>query len=275
MEKYLFTDRTNAVREAQSQKELQSLIDASEAPDSIRIWVFNSQAWIELDDYRKKFGSSFRKQSATIKQSIPVTNHSRGEQGKRWLKKFLLTTLFVSGIFLVYNFDGIKWIKASPISIVASRPLNVPVMDLDSLLENIEISRGQKLDKTTRTNLRIRNNWPERIIAQVVANRDSSNAGSRYYDVALFIDNSTGYIIDKAILKLLAWKNGQLETTDTIQFNNISYALAAGRKLSQIYKADSLSIAFEYIKSKAFNFCYSADKKNSFGSSADRWFCRE
>jgi hypothetical protein len=93
--------------------------------------------------------------------------------------------------------------------------------------------------------------------------------------VALFIDNSTGYIIDKAILKLLAWKNGQLETTDTIQFNSISYALAAGRKLSQIYKGDSLSIAFEYIKSKAFNFCYSADKKNSFGSSADRWFCRE
>src|SRR5687767_15155723 len=192
MEKYLFTDRTNAVREVQSQQELQTLIEASEDPLSIQIWIFRTQAWIDLATYRKNFSSIFKKN--TVSPPKTYVNGIR-PQGGRWLKQFLVMSFFLVCVFLVYNFARIKWVNASPVSIIAPRPANVPVVDIDSLINEIEYNRGISVDKTTRTNLRIRNNWPERLVLQLSANRDSNGSESRFYDLILSIDNSTGYMV--------------------------------------------------------------------------------
>ena len=184
-------------------------------------------------------------------------------------------TLAGAAIFLVYNFTKIKWEKAPPLNIMAVRPSNVPLMDIDSLIQFLEDSRGQKLDKITKTNLRIRNTWPERITLQLTAGRDTSNMGSKYYGIELSIDNSTGYNIDNAIVKLSIWKDHELNNSDTFHFTNISYVMAAKRKVENSYRGDSLSVSFQSIKARVFNFCYSSDKKSNYGNNNDRWFCRE
>jgi hypothetical protein len=277
MEKYLFTDGTNGVREVQSQEELKTLIESAQQPEKIRIWVFNSNEWISYAGFSK--GMPF-----TNKENAPVPNKTKRTEdqltparvnGKRWLKKFLFICIAGMTVFLIYNFTKIRWVKTSPLNITAVRPANVPAMDVDSLVQFLEYSRGQKLDRITKTNLRIRNTWTDRIILQLSSDRDTSNAGSRYSNIELTIDNSTGYNIDNAIVKLTAWKNNEINSSDTFHFNNVGYAMAARRKIKNSYRGDSLSVSFQSIRAKVFNFCYSADKKSNYGNNNDRWFCRE
>ncbi len=288
MEKYLFVDETGGVREVQSKEELNSLIQSAPRADSIRIWVFNTHEWISYADFsRNHKGNSPRvrtngKQSTSpTKKDDPVLPAANGEEymrpsnGKHWLKKLLFFSLAAVAIFLVYNFTLIDWKKASSLNITADHPANVPPVDTDSIIQTIERYRGQKLDRTTRTNLRIRNGWPDRILLQLHAERDSSSAGSRFYNIELSIDNTTGYNIDNAVVKLTTWKNMTVNSSDTLLFRNISYALVAKRLLKNSYRADSLSVSFQSIKARSFNFCYSADKKSNYGNAGDRWFCRE
>jgi hypothetical protein len=281
MNKYLFTDGTSGVREVQSQEELKTLIASAVQPDKIRIWIFNTNEWINYAGFSNGVLLTRKeKNNSIVKNNLPVGISENGlskrsENGLRGVKKFLFFIVAGTGIFLVYNFTRIKWEKASPLNITAARPSNVPLINADSLIQFMEENRGQKLDKVTKTNLRIRNTWPERITLQLNSDRDVSSAGSRYYNAEFSIDNSTGYNIDNAVVKLVVWKKNEVSSTDTFHFNNISYAAAAKRKLDNIYRGDSLSVSFQSIKAKVFNFCYSADKKSNYGNGGDRWFCRE
>jgi hypothetical protein len=281
MNKYLFTDGTSGVREVQSQEELKTLIASAVQPDKIRIWIFNTNEWINYAGFSNGVLLTRKeKNNPVVKNNLPVSISENGlskrsENGLRGVKKFLFFIVAATGIFFVYNFTRIRWEKASPLNITAARPSNVPLINTDSLIQFMEESRGQKLDKVTKTNLRIRNTWPERITLQLNTDRDVSSAGSRYSNAELSIDNSTGYNIDNAVVKFIVWKNNEVSRTDTFHFSNISYAAAAKRKLDNIYRGDSLSVSFQSIKAKVFNFCYSADKKSNYGNGGDRWFCRE
>jgi hypothetical protein len=195
--------------------------------------------------------------------------------GKHWLKKFLLAGTAAAGAFLIFNFTKIKWTKAAPVNITAARPFNVPVMDIDSLILTIEDDRGVFLDRSTRTNLRLRNTWPDRIELRLKSERETSNGGSRYYHAEVSIDNTTGFNLDEAVVKLCVWKNGKMNATDTLRFNNIRYDKPASRQLGETYRGDSIAVCFESIRAKPFNFCYSATVKNNSGNYNDRWFCRE
>jgi hypothetical protein len=93
--------------------------------------------------------------------------------------------------------------------------------------------------------------------------------------VDVSIDNTTGYNLDEAIVKLNVWKNGKISAADTLRFNNIRYDKVSARQLSDNYRGDSLSVSFDSIRAKGFNFCYSAAVKNNSGNYNDRWFCRE
>ena len=55
MEKYLFTDGTNVIREVESDEELHNLIQSSAEPGKVRIWIFNTNEWISLADFNKRF----------------------------------------------------------------------------------------------------------------------------------------------------------------------------------------------------------------------------
>jgi hypothetical protein len=273
MEKYLFADGTGGVREVHSKVELDQLIQSAPRPEMIRIWVFNTPEWLSYTDFKKSSNGHIKKERTItpVEKTIPVTRFA----GKPWLKKFLFFSFAGSALFLVYNFTRIEWKKASPVRVIAGRPANSPVINTDSLVQMIELTRGQKVDRTTRTNLRIRNGWPDRILLRVDADRDTSSAGTRYYHTEITLDNTTGYTIDNAIVKFTVWNKGMVSASDTLQFNNIGYAFPGRRILDNSYKGDSLSVSFEIIKAKSFNFCYSADKSSNYGNVNDRWYCRE
>ena len=274
MNKYLFTDGINGVKELQSQEELQTQIGTAEYPDKIRIWIFSSNEWISYAAFQKKYPFVVKKETAVASVStaaIPV----RTRRAKQWLKKFLFVSGAAAGVFLIFNFTKMKWTKAAPVNIAAARPGNVPLMDIDSLIMTIEDDRGEFLDRSTRTNLRLRNTWPERIELRLNSERETSSAGSRYFNVDISIDNTTGFTIDEAIVKLSVWKNGKTSSTDTLKFNNIRYDKLSARQLSDTYRGDSIDVSFESIRAKAFNFCYSAKVINNSGNYNDRWFCRE
>jgi len=278
MKKYLFTDGTNVVREVQSKEELHSYIQSSGDPGRIRIWIFNTSEWITYDDFTKR----------SVTKGFPVRKTTINEEKKKEAtvvrklatKDTRLVKLFIAiftgaAIFLVYNFTRVKWRTIPPLQVTAARPANTPQVNVDSLIQFIETLRGQKLDKVTLTNLRIRNTWPDRIELQLKSDRDTSEAGIKFYHVELSIDNSTGYNIDNAIVELKEWKNNVAARTDTIHFSNIDYTVLANRTMTTEYHGDSLSVSFLSIKAKSFNFCYSSDKESNYGNLNDRWFCRE
>jgi hypothetical protein len=68
-----------------------------------------------------------------------------------------------AGIFLVYNFTRIKWRQIPALEVVAQRPGNVPLMDVDSLSGKLNLQGIKNWTRTTATNLRIRNTWPDRM----------------------------------------------------------------------------------------------------------------
>ena len=279
MEKYLFTDGTNVVREAQSKEELDTLIQSSGDPGKIRIWIFRTSEWITYTEFSKRsvakiipFKKTISKEEKKIEPVVAAQKPVRKYTGAI---KFFIATFTGATIFLVYNFTRIKWHTASSLQITAARPENTPVMNVDSLILAIETTRGQKLDKVTLTNLRIRNTWPDRIELQLRSDRDTSQAGNKFYNVEISIDNSTGYNIDNAIVELKDWKNSTVNSIDTIHFNSIGYSELSARKLVNEYRGDSLSISFLSIKARSFNFCYSSDKESNYGNLNDRWFCRE
>jgi hypothetical protein len=277
MEKYLFTDGTNVIREVESREELQSLIQSSAEPAKVRIWIFNTNEWVSVADFNKRASRLY----SPVKKTEPVAEVKQPPVPRRrspipgYLKKGLIGVVAGAAIFLVYNFTRVTWRKASPLNIQAARPANTPEVNVDSLIETVEALRGQKLDKITRTNLRIRNTWPELIQLQLTADREISRSGSRYYNAEISLDNSTGYNLDNAIVKLDVWNENEVSGSDTIQFTHISYANLAKRKLESVYRGDSISVSFISIKSKVFNFCYSSEKKSNYGNYNDRWFCRE
>lgn len=281
MDKFLFTDGTGEVREVESQDELESLLKSVAQPEKIRIWLFSSSEWIGYAAYRKQIPASVRKEKPAIdtpgqySASSNVAVAAKTGTKRRLFTKAIYAIGAAAGVFLVFNFTKIKWEKADPVSSIAARPANVPEMDIDSLIYEIEDARDVTLDRSTKNNLRLRNTWPERIELRLNSERETSNAGSRYFAATVSIDNSTGFVLDNAVVKLSVWKNNKISLIDTLRFNNVRYDKVLKRQLADTYRGDSISVSFESIKAKAFNFCYSAAIKNNSGNYNDRWFCRE
>jgi len=273
MDKFLFTDGVTGVKEAQSAEELENLIESSEQPGKIRIWIFNSNEWISLTAYRKHYPALTKRERTSI--VVPVDPNALPVRRSHWVKKTLYLVAAVTGVFLVFNFTKVSWETAEPLRSTAIRPTNMPQMDIDSLITVIEVDRSKLLDKSTRTNLRLRNTWHDRLLLQVGASREKSSAGSRFFDVNISVDNTTGFLVDKAIVRLLVWKNNKSSVADTFHFNTIRYEKMASRQTDMRYRGDSISVDFEYIRAKSFNFCYSENIKNDHGSHNDRWFCRD
>lgn len=267
MPKYLFTDGISGVKEVQSESELNQLISSSINQDSIRIWIFNTHQWISYADFRKRV-------HIIPPTAGPIEEVQPTRRGFGWIKKTIAFTLAGATVFLVYNFTRIKWEKVAPLDTMATRPANVPIINTDSVIALVEFVRGQKLDKVTRTNLRIRNNWPDQILLKLQATKEQSNTGFRFSDLVLTLDNATGYFIDDAIVELEVWDKGDKIQTDTISFSKIDYVSPVAVQPSKVYRADSFAINFQSIKAKSFNFCYSADKQSNYGNLGDRWFCK-
>jgi hypothetical protein len=261
MEKYLFNDCSD--------------------PAKARIWLFNTSEWVSYSDFSKSYNFSL---IPSAKIAAPDQDGLNGEAiqpktRKTWLKKFLFFALIVAAGLLIYNFTKIRWEKAGTLNVIADRPANSPVVDVDSLIQTIEDTRGQKLDRITRTNFRIRNTWPDKITLKLTSDKFTNKTTNKYSNIELSIDNSTGYNLDNAIVQLNIWKKNEpdsyrVNSSDTFRFANIGYVLPVKRKLKDSYKGDSLSVSFFSIKSKVFNFCYSSEKQSNYGNNNDRWYCK-
>jgi hypothetical protein len=278
MEKYLFTDGTNGVREVQSKDELIKLIQTSTDRSMIRIWLFNTNEWITYAEFAE--ASAIIAPNPKKDVVTPITTTAAKEKKiplGNWnmFSRVLIAIVAVAVIFLIYNFTRDKWEKVSPLSSFIPRPENSPPVNVDSLILVIESTRGEKLDKVTRTNLRIRNNWPDMVEMKLSAEREKNRSGSRFFNVELMIDNSTGYNIDDIQVRVTEWKDSEEIGSDTIHFKNTGYASPARRRIERVFHGDSLSASFTSLKSRSFNFCYSADKKSNYGNMNDKWFCKE
>lgn len=284
MEKYLFTDGTNVVREVQSKEELHTIIEANSDPGKIRIWIYSTSEWISYAEFNKRFVAKVvpikkavvKQESRKERANTPALSTPKKPARKSAAAiKFFVVIVTAVAIFLVYNFTRVKWHTAASTQVTAARPANTPLINVDSLVKVIEAERGQKLDKVTLTNLRIRNTWPDRIELKLKSDRDTNQLGTRFYNVEIAIDNSTGYNIDNAIVEVRDWRSSVANGVDTVHFNNVGYSEVSRRVLPVQYRGDSLSVSFLSIRAKAFNFCYSSDKESNYGNLNDRWFCRD
>jgi hypothetical protein len=274
MDKYLFTDSTNEIKEACSKEELFAYINSSPDNSKVRIWIFNSNEWLTYPAFLKKYPD--RKTTSPGKLVSTAPNPVAPKNGKlHWIKKTFLLTGALAGALLIFNFTSAKWEKANPLRSSAGRPANVPLMDIDSLITEIESTRGKLIDKGTRYNLRLRNNWPEYILLHLDAEKETKGTLSSFFNVSVSIDNATGFSLDNAEIKLQVWKNGKADRSQRLQFNTIAYGKPSIETLTGPFRGDSLSVSFQSIKAKAFNFCYSSSAKNNSGNYNDRWFCRD
>lgn len=272
MDKYLFNDGTNGVKEAHSKEELLALINSTTEPARTRIWIFSSNEWISLPAFLAKEPAFAGKDTAVITTGASE-ELLRSKGRKNWLKTPLLILAAAAGALLIFNFTSAKWEKAETLKTMAARPANTPLLDLDSLVAEVELLRGRSLDKSTRANFRLRNNWPEHILLQLQAEKETKGSQQRFYNVSVSIDNAAGLVLDKAAVKLETWRNGKASIADTLQFSNIRYDKVLQRQLNRSFRCDSISISFLSIQAKAFNFCYSSAAKNNSGNMNDRWFC--
>lgn len=283
MEKYLFNDGTNVIKEVHSVEELKTLLRSCSDPTRTRVWVFDTNEWISYSDFAKAYNFSITPAVMTKKPEPPTPlEHGEAETPgwKSKIKNFLIVIAVLTVALLVYNFTRIKWEKEGTVNILASRPANAPEINVDSLIQIIELQRGQPLDKITKTNFRIRNTWPDKISLKLSSEKFSNKQQNKYENPELSIDNSTGYNIDNAVVQLDTWKKINADSfvvnsSDTFRFSNIGYVSPVKRKIEKSYKADSVSVSFYSLKSKVFNFCYSSEKESNYGNNNDRWYCKQ
>lgn len=273
MDKYLFTDGTNGVREVHSKEELLTLISSAPEPARARIWVFHSNEWISATAFisqqpKGTFTASHQTAvTSTVLNNIPV------QKKKRWAM-LGYPIAAIAAALLIFNFTRAGWEGNGSISNSTIRPANVPQLDADSLALVIEWQRGKSLDKGTRTNLRIRNNWPDYLEASLKADKEKKGNTQRLTNINISMDNTTGYLIDEAVIRILSWKNGRSSIADTVQFNRIRYDKVLNRQLNGSFRGDSLSLVIASIRAKSFNFCYTIESVAN-NNPNDRWFCRD
>ena len=205
MEKYLFNDGTNIIKEAHTAEELKSLLLTCTDPAKTKIWVFDTNEWLSFTEFSKKY-NFISTPTAVAKRNVPPRIEENGETEtpgwKRKIKNFVIIISVIAVALLVYNFTHVGWEKVGPVNFTASRPANTPYVNSDSLIQVIETQRGQSLDKVTKTNFRIRNSWPEKISLKLTGDKYSNKLTNRYENLEFSIDNSTGYNLDNAVVQL-------------------------------------------------------------------------
>ena len=277
MEKFLFTDGTGGIKEAHSRQELEDLADASLNKQGIQVWVYNHQEWLNWTIFINRFpGNKRRPVTKATKAGIPETEPTivPAKRPRRGLK-LLGYGLVATAIFLVFNFTRLNWEEAPDITVRATRPGNVPYINVDSLVSSIEQSRGQRIDRNTKSNLRLRNTWPEHILLSATAKRSMNGNSTKYNNLVVTIDNTTGHPIEEATVLITILKDDQVSFSDTLHFSDITHNGEVMRAIPGVMKGDSLAVTFAEIKAKSFNFCYSDKTENNSGNYNDRWFCRE
>lgn len=281
--KFLFNDGSGSITEVYSNDELNILINNTIHKEQIRIWRYSTSQWIGYEEFLKSQNRSEFQGSLTLpnKQEEPI-----GENAPKKITNLLgivkmsvVVIGIIGGIFiLIYVFFTKEWTDPTPVTAFAERPLNSPKVNTDSLVGVIEVTEFRTLDKLTKTNLRLRNNWPEKIVLSLQYDRSQHKRDatlSKFINTGINIENLTGYDLEEAVVELKVWKFHEVIKTDTFHFKAISYTAPSIRYTGQEYQGDSLSVNFRTIRSLGLNFCYSYERPAHSGNPNDKWFCKD
>lgn len=277
MAKYLFNDGTNPIQEVHSKEDLDKLA-AQADPRRATVWVFPSDEWISLARFRELYTRPLNgHQHPVAHRQEPARiadRPAKKKQGSAVPWKMIFAVVFLGLIFTLYLVNRPSAQRLHDETVRAERPENTPPINVDSLIKTIEASRGKALDKTTQTNLRIRNTWPEQILVSVKAEREKTFSSKKFKSIEFTLDNATGYLIDELEAELSIWKDGFVDKRVSVRFEKTDYTQPKRISIPNEYVGDSMSVRVLGIKAKSFNFCYSHDKQSNYGNLADRWFCR-
>lgn len=298
--KFLFNDGSGKIRELSSKEELDYYISISPDKNKCRIWLYRSSHWIGYEEYLHRAAtnrSQWNGQHETVKP-VPVVEKiapiapppppvSREKKPRpstitkplQLLLNICIVLVVAGGVYAALFYSTKEWTDPRSFDTVAVRPANTPPLNVDSLIYTIEVKEKRTLDKLTKMNLRLRNNWPEKIVLtlqgqqQVHLKKDSIH---RFDNLQCIVKNFTGYTIDHAVVTLTVWRDGSTKTQDTFRLEQIDhrgdpYTL----NIHNTYKGDSLTIQFRTIRSFGLNFCYSYEEPTISGNPNDKWFCKD
>lgn len=285
--KFLFNDGSGSVREVHSEEELNILINNTSQKQLIRIWLFNSSQWISYNDYlRIQKPSPLKKFQVPLIEESVATEEQNQTAAPRKITKFLTTVKVVVisaaiiGIATVVAFALMKkeWLEPSSAIVYADRPENSPTINTDSLVAVIQETEFRILEKLTKTNLRLRNNWPDKIVLSLAYSKSQNandNTRFRFDHTTINLENTTGYDLDNAVVEVKVWRLHQNVLTDTFHFAAVRHAIPAVKDTGKEYQGDSISLNFQKIRSYGLNFCYTYDLPSVSGNPNDKWFCKD
>jgi hypothetical protein len=281
--KFLFTDGPGSTTEVYSNEELNILINNSIHKERIRIWRYSTSQWISYEEFLKSQNrAEFQSSAATLRNKEEPIGDAPPKKITNLLgiiKMSVVVIGIIGGVFiLVYVFFSKEWMDPAPVTAFAERPINSPKVNTDSLIGVIEVTEFRTLEKLTKTNLRLRNNWPDKIVLSLQYDRSQHARDAtlfKFINTGINIENLTGYNLDEAVVELKVWKFHEIIRTDTFHFKSIGYTAPSIRYTGQEYQGDSLSVNFHTIRSLDLNFCYSYERPALSGNPNDKWFCKD
>jgi hypothetical protein len=299
--KFLFNDGSGKIREMSSKEELDYHVSISPDRDKIKIWLYHSSSWISYQEFLKKAPSNWQTlngKAETVKPvqvDILVTETPKSftspvvkEKKQRpptvtkplqIVLNICIVLVVAGGVYAALFYNTKEWTESRIYEAKAVRPANAALVNVDSLIHTIEVKEMRTLDKLTKMNLRLRNNWPEKIVLSLQGQQQKhlkKDSTLRFNELQCIVKNFTGYEIDEAVVSINVWKDGAMKTQDTFRLQHIGYrGEPYTQTISNTYKGDSLTIHFQSIRSFGLNFCYSYEKPTISGNPNDKWFCKD
>lgn len=194
------------------------------------------------------------------------------------LLNICIVLVVAGGVYAALFYNKKEWTEPRVFETAAPRPANVPNLNLDSLVQMVEVKELRTLNKITKMNLRLRNNWPEKIVLTLQGEQQKhlkKDSVLRFNELQMIVKNFSGYEIDAAVAAVNVWENGEVSKVDTFRLSNIGYRDPYTQTIPNTYKGDSLTVHFYSIRSFGLNFCYSYDEPTISGNPNDKWFCKD
>jgi hypothetical protein len=293
--KFLYNDGSGTIREVGSKAELDYYLSISPDKSRVRIWLFHNSSWITWQEYSKMDLVEVKQRETIVAKPInevkevvapaPPIDKPKPARSKRTVTKPLqillnicIVLVVAGGVYAALFYNTKEWSDEKAFEVTATRPENAPALSIDSIIHSLEVKEKKTLGTLTKMNLRLRNNWPEKIVLVLKGQRQQQlkkDSIHRFTKLEWIVKNSTGYEIDEAEAVVTVWKNGSAQTQDSYRITGIGLREPANLPIPNTYKGDSLTIHFKSLRSFGLNFCYTYDQPTISGNPNDKWFCKD
>lgn len=298
--KFLFNDSSGKIRQMSSKEELDYHISISPEKHKVKIWLYHSSSWVSYQEYVKSSivnretvngkGETEKPVQATVtvKTFTPAPPPIVKERKPRpptvtkplqILLNICIVMVVAGGVYAALFYNKREWTEPKSFETITIRPPNAQSVNTDSVIHTIEVKEMRTLDKLTKMNLRLRNNWADKIVLTLQGQQEihlKKDSILRFTKLQCIVKNFSGYEIDQAVVSINVWKDGVVKTQDTFRLQQIGYrGEPYTQTISNTYKGDSLTIHFQSVRSFGLNFCYSYEEPTISGNPNDKWFCKD